>query len=201
MISDDIYQLDHKKLSDILHHLNITETLVPRSYFKTSNVEQDLTVLMNPATPILSLPEMELTYSLFAVACLIQKLDLLGVQSNHGEYSLNKIDLTQYMRLDSAAVKALHLVPGPKDGNNKTMNLFGLLNQCKTSQGSRLLSQWIKQPLLNVTEINVRQDLVAAMFEDINLRHSLEVILNFIKGDLLEFISRFIQSRKEVSAW
>jgi DNA mismatch repair protein MSH2 len=37
------------------------------------------------------------------------------------------------MRLDSSAVQALNLNPGPKDGN-KNMNLFGLLNHCKTAQ-------------------------------------------------------------------
>lgn len=29
------------------------------------------------------------------------------------------------------------------------MSVFGLLNRCKTAQGTRLLAMWLKQPLVN----------------------------------------------------
>ena len=58
------------------------------------------------------------------------------------------------MRLDAAAVSALNLMPTVLDGGNKTMSLFGLLNKCKTAQGTRLLLQWLKQPLLDLFEIS-----------------------------------------------
>lgn len=38
-------------------------------------------------------------------------------------------------------------------GSNKNMSLYGLLNRCKTSQGMRLLAQWLKQPLINLHDI------------------------------------------------
>lgn len=34
-------------------------------------------------------------------------------------------------------------------GSAKTMSVFGLLNRCKTAQGTRLLAMWLKQPLVN----------------------------------------------------
>jgi len=36
------------------------------------------------------------------------------------------------------------------------MSLFGLLNTCRTSQGTRLLAQWLQQPLLDPGEIGTR---------------------------------------------
>lgn len=33
------------------------------------------------------------------------------------------------------------------------MSVFGLLNRCKTSQGTRMLAQWLKQPLVNLHAI------------------------------------------------
>jgi DNA mismatch repair protein MSH2 len=56
------------------------------------------------------------------------------------------------MRLDASALRALNLMPSPQDGA-KSMSLFGLLNKCKTAQGSRLLGQWLKQPLLDIQHI------------------------------------------------
>lgn len=38
-------------------------------------------------------------------------------------------------------------------GSNKNATLFGLLNKCKTAQGSRTLASWLKQPLVNLHEI------------------------------------------------
>ena len=36
---------------------------------------------------------------------------------------------------------------------NKTMSVYGILNKCKTTQGSRMLAQWLKQPLMNLADI------------------------------------------------
>ncbi len=61
------------------------------------------------------------------------------------------------MRLDGPAVKALNLMPSSLDGSNKSMSLFGILNQTRTAQGARLLAQWLKQPLMSVSEIGKKK--------------------------------------------
>lgn len=70
-----------------------------------------------------------------------------------GQYKLIQHDLSQYMRLDASALRALNLVPGTAQ-EAKNMTLFGVLNMCKTAQGVRLLGQWLKQPLVNLHEIS-----------------------------------------------
>jgi DNA mismatch repair protein MSH2 len=50
-----------------------------------------------------------------------------------------------------------------KGPSNKNTTLLGLLNKCKTAQGTRLLASWLKQPLVNRHEIcMLSQDLTVS---------------------------------------
>lgn len=118
--------------------------------------------------------EVDAKLAMGALASLITYLDLLADEGNFGQFSLDRFDLSRCMRLDAAAVNALNLMPTLADGGNKTMSLFGLLNLCKTAQGTRLLLQWLKQPLLDLPEIKRRQDLVEVFVEDTELRQTLQ---------------------------
>ena len=55
------------------------------------------------------------------------------------------------MKLDLPAARALNLEACP--GEEKSTSLQGLLNKCRTSQGQRLMRQWIKQPLIDLKKI------------------------------------------------
>ena len=92
---------------------------------------------------------------------------------NFGQYKLYQHDLSQYMRLDASALRALNLMPGPRDGS-KNMSVYGLLNRCKTAVGTRLLAQWLKQPLMSLEEIEKRHQLVEAFVEDTELRQTMQ---------------------------
>lgn len=122
----------------------------------------------------LNVAEFELKQAMEASACLIKYLSLLSDENNFKQFKLTHHDLSQYMRLDASALSALNLMPNQQLGSNKTMSLYGLLNTCNTAQGGRLLSQWLKQPLLDIKEISKRQDLVQIFFQDTELRQSLQ---------------------------
>lgn len=73
------------------------------------------------------------------------------------------------MRLDAAAVRALHIEP--VDGGRetvgdtaaKTHSILGLLDKCRTSLGHRLMLQWLRQPLVDINKIGKLTVLVGAM--------------------------------------
>jgi DNA mismatch repair protein MSH2 len=48
-----------------------------------------------------------------SLAALSVYLNLLGETDNRGQYTLKTHDLSQYMRLDASALRALNLMPSP----------------------------------------------------------------------------------------
>ena len=103
--------------------------------------------------------------ALGSISGLISYLDLIHSAENVGAYTLVMYSLAQFMKLDATALEALHL-NASHQASNKNMYLFGLLDKCKTAPGSRLLSQWIRQPLLSISEIEKRQELVGIFVDN-----------------------------------
>ncbi|KAF2730877.1 DNA mismatch repair protein [Polyplosphaeria fusca] len=141
--------------------------------FGTKDIEQDLPRLLKDDRAAGTLPLTDLKLAMGSAAALIKYLGVMSDPANFGQYQLYQHDLSQFMKLDAAALKALNLMPGPRDGA-KTMSLYGLLNHCKTPTGSRLLAQWLKQPLMNVKDIERRQQLVEAFVNDTELRQTMQ---------------------------
>ena len=141
--------------------------------FGTKDIEQDLSRLLRGELAVGVLPQTDLKLAMGSAAALIKYLGVLSDPSNFGQYQLYQHDLSQYMKLDASALKALNLMPGPRDGS-KNMSLYGLLNHCKTPVGSRLLAQWLKQPLMSLEDIENRQQLVEAFVVDTELRQTMQ---------------------------
>lgn len=179
-VKECLIQADHNKKDPEVQKLRtiaencgcaISERLA--GDFSNRDTEQDLTRLLRNDSSSAALVQADLRLAMGSAAALIRYLGVMSDPSNFGEYRLYQHDLSQYMKLDSSALKALNLMPGPKDGA-KTMSLYGLLNHCKTPIGSRLLAQWLKQPLMNLEEIERRQLLVQAFVVDTELRQTLQ---------------------------
>ena len=161
------------KLRSIADNCDVAVAERAAGDFGTKDIEQDLTRLLRDERSVGTLPQTDLKLAMGSAASLIRYLGVLSDPSNFGQYQLYQHDLSQYMKLDAAALRALNLMPGPRDGS-KTMSLFGLLNHCKTPVGGRLLAQWLKQPLMNLEDIERRQQLVEAFVEDTELRQTMQ---------------------------
>ncbi|KAK3385065.1 muts domain V-domain-containing protein [Podospora didyma] len=161
------------KLRQIMENCGIAVSERPAGDFGTKDIEQDLARLLKDERSAAMLPQTDLKVAMGSAAALIKYLGALHDPSNFGQYQLYQHELSQFMKLDAAALKALNLMPGARDGS-KTMSLYGLLNHCKTPVGSRLLSQWLKQPLMNKDDIEKRQQLVEAFVNDTELRQTMQ---------------------------
>ena len=92
---------------------------------------------------------------------LTEHNDLLNITS------LFRIEDDQYMWLDKFTVKNLELIfPSTED----SVTLKSVVDQTLTPMGSRLMSKWILNPLLDKKEIEFRQEFVSSFISDENVR-------------------------------
>jgi DNA mismatch repair protein MSH2 len=165
--------LELKKVRELIDRCGVVMTFNKSSDFSIKDIEQDLSRLLTNDGAAGILPHTEHKIAMGAASALIQYLSLMADELNFGQYHLYQHDLSQYMKLDASAVRALNLMPGPRDGS-KNMSLYGLLNKCKTAIGTRLLGQWLKQPLMSLEDIEKRHNLVESFVEDTDLRQTMQ---------------------------
>jgi DNA mismatch repair protein MutS len=89
--------------------------------------------------------------------------------------------LDAYMTLDAATRRNLELTASlAPDSNlkNSTRSLFGVLDHTETAMGARMLKRWIQQPLLDLPQIQLRQDAAAELHRDAFLRADIRKLLD-----------------------
>lgn len=167
------------KLRSIAQSLNCVITPLKQSIFDEQVGEQDLSKLAKNQSDCLKIIQ-ERPFTLKAMAALCGYMNLLSFDAAYHQYTVSEHPLTHFMRLDETALRSLDLFPKnqqPLLGQQQKQrvdSLFTLLNKCRTGQGSRLLGQWIRQPLKDVTLINQRLDIQEALVGDPVLARQLQ---------------------------
>eukprot|EP00803_Ostreobium_quekettii_P007490 evm.model.scf_227.6 EVM.evm.TU.scf_227.6 scf_227:67170-78839(-) len=157
------------RIQDVMSRCTAMSTLRPKSIFATKNLEQDLSRLVKSGSVEQHRDVLDRSMASSALAAIIAFSEVLCDASHHGKFSLGLHDMGQFMRLDAAAQRALNVMPNRFDENNM-FSLYGLMNRAKTPMGRRKLKVWLKQPLVDVSEIDERLDAVEAFFTDEHLR-------------------------------
>lgn len=78
-----------------------------------------------------------------------------------------------YLKLDYYSKTNLELITNMRSGKHRG-TLAWLLDETKTAMGSRLLKRWLDRPLMNVDQINRRQDKVAELLDHYFERNNLQ---------------------------
>lgn len=87
--------------------------------------------------------------------------------------TLNTYSMGQHMSLDKATIKNLELTETLFEKKLQG-SLLGVLDKTHTAMGSRKLKQWIKEPLNDVEEINMRLDSVEFLTSNIITRNNIK---------------------------
>ncbi|CBQ73427.1 probable DNA mismatch repair protein MSH2 [Sporisorium reilianum SRZ2] len=184
--------VDLKKLRDVIERCGVVMFDNKRADFAGKNIDQDLRRLLREESSGVTIPELDLKVAMAAASALITYLALLTDESNFGQYTIRTHDLSQYLRLDNSALRALNLFPEPgQTGSSKNTSVYGLLNRCRTGQGQRLLGQWLKQPLVNVHAIQERQNLVELFVNDNAARQLIQTDYLKLMPDMHRISKRF----------
>lgn len=102
---------------------------------------------------------------------------------------LTTYSIEQYMTLDPQTRRNLEIAEGV---SGKRTSLLFVLDETRTPMGSRLLSRWLNQPLLDLGRLNARLDAVEALVDNGTLRAELRALLNNVP-DLERLCTRTIQ--------
>ncbi|CCG19185.1 DNA mismatch repair protein MutS [Taylorella asinigenitalis 14/45] len=89
---------------------------------------------------------------------------------------------SRFLGLDPFTRKNLELTESLSSSKGPT--LFSTLDNCETGMGSRLLRNWIHNPLKNNSEINERQTNVSQFLQPTNEEFSISQILKTLKDQL-----------------
>ena len=90
--------------------------------------------------------------------------------------TLKTYTITDYLILDQQTRRNLELVQTVRDGTYHGSLLWALDCTC-TAMGGRTLRRWLLQPLLDRNGITARQDTIAELIHETNLRHELRQLL------------------------
>ncbi len=111
-----------------------------------------------------------------AIMLLLQMEDLMSTsdERTRGRFELLPGNITSYLTMDRTAMECINLLPPSHAGISNvvvggsvdTNSLFGVLNQCKTKMGIRMLEMWLRQPSVDLETILYRQNTVGYMVEE-----------------------------------
>ncbi|CAL4122937.1 unnamed protein product, partial [Meganyctiphanes norvegica] len=103
--------------------------------------------------------------------------------------------LSQHMKLSGATLRNLEILHNEGDGKAHG-SLLWALNQTNTRYGSRLLQRWLCQPLLNVSAIEERQDMIQElMTSDMPIIQLLHNLFNKFKPDFEKAITTIFHKK------
>ena len=106
--------------------------------------------------------------------------------------SISRIDQNEYVWLDKFSIRNLELFSS--NGSIDKHSFADVMDRTRTSMGGRLLKRWIAMPLLDVSRIRRRQNVVESLLGDKDLAQELRREISEI-GDLERISSRVAAGR------
>lgn len=202
---------DYSKLFNELNKIEPKEILLLDSFYEDVREQIDDYVQKNQASVsivgktrdgnkflmdyfgVISLESYGIKDKKAVIGAAAMALDYAQTMQLENELTVEKIEFlntSNYAEINSITRKNLELT---KNQREKTIygSLLWVLDRCKTSMGTRLLKRYINNPLLNVKEIEKRQQDVQYFIDNILIREDLKEKLDNVY-DLERLLGKII---------
>lgn len=128
-----------------------------------------------------------------AAGALVHYLGETQKESVRHITALSTYSTASFMTLDGQTIRNLELFEGGRWGTAE-LSLLSILDETKTAMGGRLLRTWLGRPLLDLSPLRERHDLVEWFFRSALLRQEARSVLSQIP-DLERLIGRTVAGR------
>ncbi|BBM58852.1 DNA mismatch repair protein MutS [Leptotrichia hongkongensis] len=185
LVTEDFYGEIKEKLDDFLQKNDSVVTFV-------SKVRDSAKYLMD-YFEIVSLESYGIKDKKAIIGAAAMALDYAATMQVEHELTVEKIEfvnISNYAEINAITSRNLELL---KNQREKTVygSLLWVLDECKTSMGTRLLKRFINNPLLNIEKIQKRQEDVQYFIDNILIREDLREKLEDIY-DLERLLGKII---------
>ncbi|WP_299572562.1 DNA mismatch repair protein MutS, partial [uncultured Leptotrichia sp.] len=185
LVTEDFYGEIKEKLDDFLQKNDSVVTFA-------SKVRDSAKYLMD-YFEIVSLESYGIKDKKAIIGAAAMALDYAATMQVEHELTVEKIEfvnISNYAEINAITSRNLELL---KNQREKTVygSLLWVLDECKTSMGTRLLKRFINNPLLNIEKIRKRQEDVQYFIDNILIREDLREKLEDIY-DLERLLGKII---------
>ena len=185
LVTEDFYGEIKEKLDDFLQKNDSVVTFV-------NKVRDSVKYLMD-YFEIVSLESYGIKDKKAIIGAAAMALDYAVTMQVEHELTVEKIEfvnISNYAEINAITSRNLELL---KNQREKTVygSLLWVLDECKTSMGTRLLKRFINNPLLNIDKIRKRQEDVQYFIDNILIREDLREKLENIY-DLERLLGKII---------
>ena len=185
LVTEDFYGEIKEKLDDFLQKNDSVVTFV--------NKVRDSAKYLMEHFEIVSLESYGIKDKKGIIGAAAMALDYAATMQVEHELTVEKIEfvnISNYAEINAITSRNLELL---KNQREKTVygSLLWVLDECKTSMGTRLLKRFINNPLLNIDKIKKRQEDVQYFIDNILIREDLREKLEDIY-DLERLLGKII---------
>ena len=165
-------------LDEIKHTTEAYINILSDEFFSQKGAEDAIKAHFN----CISLTGLGLDFRPMAVLSLGALLSyLLETQKQNLEHitHINHYQIGTHMALDKATIRNLEITETLYEKKVQG-SLLGILDKTHTAMGSRKMRQWLREPLNNSKEINLRLDGVEELYSDLLMRNNIKENLKHI---------------------